>query len=435
MDGYLRSAVSTRNRRHGSRPSRARRAEAPRSRRVERRISLPRRAKILEKAPETFGGGFSMHVAAWPLLARHWPGDRVPDRPVRHLDVRAARRRKRRREDLLRHRRRARLVARHAVRDQTPKFIMGGVALEFCMWANGPGAGKGRDWNSRRQVRRRPAQSVGAVATGRAEPAARHLRRAVRLRLPAAAADRTRRRPRPARCRPATSAGRCSSTPRTSRGRSRSSRRSSSKPHDRQARARRAVPRQPPGRSEPRAADGDAVRAGVRRRSMRTACSTRAWRRRASRRRRGHARLVHNIRRIEGGAVGRVAAWFAGGEPRWAASTPAQRRAHDDRPGLVDVAHPHAQDGRRTRASPSTGSSSRRRSRSTATRSATAGTQATCAIGSDGAGRRCPSTSSLPTPAAARALARAAESRPPAGRGPGRRRVHAADARRSRSRT
>ena len=30
---------------------------------------------------------------------------------------------------------------------ETPKFIMGGVALNFSEWANGPGAGKGRDWN------------------------------------------------------------------------------------------------------------------------------------------------------------------------------------------------------------------------------------------------------------------------------------------------
>jgi hypothetical protein len=29
----------------------------------------------------------------------------------------------------------------------TPKFIMGGVALDFSAWANGPGAGKGRDWS------------------------------------------------------------------------------------------------------------------------------------------------------------------------------------------------------------------------------------------------------------------------------------------------
>jgi hypothetical protein len=29
----------------------------------------------------------------------------------------------------------------------TPKFIMGGVAPNFAEWANGPGAGKGRDWD------------------------------------------------------------------------------------------------------------------------------------------------------------------------------------------------------------------------------------------------------------------------------------------------
>jgi hypothetical protein len=31
---------------------------------------------------------------------------------------------------------------------ETPKFIMGGVALDFSEWANGPGAGKGRDWKN-----------------------------------------------------------------------------------------------------------------------------------------------------------------------------------------------------------------------------------------------------------------------------------------------
>ena len=32
----------------------------------------------------------------------------------------------------------------------TPKFILGGVALNFSAWANGPGAGKGRDWENPR---------------------------------------------------------------------------------------------------------------------------------------------------------------------------------------------------------------------------------------------------------------------------------------------
>jgi hypothetical protein len=38
----------------------------------------------------------------------------------------------------------------------TPKFIMGGVQLNFQGWANGPGAGQGRDWN-------RPAGKYGVA--------------------------------------------------------------------------------------------------------------------------------------------------------------------------------------------------------------------------------------------------------------------------------
>jgi hypothetical protein len=74
---------------------------------------------------------------------------------------------------------------------ETPKFIMGGVALNFSEWANGPGAGKGRDWkNPKGPLRHRPAQPVGALAAGRPQPEAGHVRRTVRLRLPAAAAHR-----------------------------------------------------------------------------------------------------------------------------------------------------------------------------------------------------------------------------------------------------
>ena len=88
---------------------------------------------------------------------------------------------------------------------ETPKFIMGGVALNFSEWANGPGAGKGRDWkNPTGPLRRRPTQPVGAVAARRPEPEAGHVRRAVRVRLPAAAAHRRPRRRPPGRmCRPA----------------------------------------------------------------------------------------------------------------------------------------------------------------------------------------------------------------------------------------
>ena len=38
-------------------------------------------------------------------------------------------------------------MARHAVHHRNPKFIMGGVAPNFSEWANGPGAGKNRDWD------------------------------------------------------------------------------------------------------------------------------------------------------------------------------------------------------------------------------------------------------------------------------------------------
>ncbi|MFY9341710.1 MAG: hypothetical protein WAT39_04430 [Planctomycetota bacterium] len=98
-----------------------------------------------ERVVGDFGGGFAMHVAAWPLLAA-WPGDRFQtglfgtwmfahlgaDKPEAKIysDI----------EGGLGWWRDTRFAT------PTPKFIMGGVALEFSQWANGPGAGKGRDW-------------------------------------------------------------------------------------------------------------------------------------------------------------------------------------------------------------------------------------------------------------------------------------------------
>lgn len=98
-----------------------------------------------ERVEADFGGGFAMHVAAWPLLGA-WPGDRFQtglfgtwmfahlgtDKPDARIysDI----------EGGLGWWRDTRFAT------ATPKFIMGGVALEFSMWANGPGAGKGRDW-------------------------------------------------------------------------------------------------------------------------------------------------------------------------------------------------------------------------------------------------------------------------------------------------
>lgn len=98
-----------------------------------------------EGAGEEFGGGFSVYVAAWPLL-EEWPGSRFqtglfgtwmfardpePKPEGRfYSDI----------EGGLGWWRDTRFAT------ATPKFIMGGVTLNFATWANGPGAGKGRDW-------------------------------------------------------------------------------------------------------------------------------------------------------------------------------------------------------------------------------------------------------------------------------------------------
>jgi len=99
-----------------------------------------------DRVPETYNAGFSMYVAAWPLL-REYPGHRFQTglfgtwmhaqydgpKPVEKMysDI----------EGGLGWWRDTRFAT------ETPKFIMGGVALNFSAWANGPGAGKGRDWD------------------------------------------------------------------------------------------------------------------------------------------------------------------------------------------------------------------------------------------------------------------------------------------------
>lgn len=97
-----------------------------------------------EKVSESFNAGFSMYVAAWPLL-RTYPGSKFqsglfgtwmfaqydgPAPEKMYSDV----------EGGLGWWRDTRFAT------ETPKFIMGGVAPNFVEWANGPGAGKGRDW-------------------------------------------------------------------------------------------------------------------------------------------------------------------------------------------------------------------------------------------------------------------------------------------------
>ena len=101
-----------------------------------------------EKVPETFNAGFSMYVAAWPLV-KTYPGSRFQTGlfgtwmfaqhegkgPTNaYSDI----------EGGLGWWRDTRFAT------ETPKFIMGGVAPGFSEWANGPGAGKGRDWNKPR---------------------------------------------------------------------------------------------------------------------------------------------------------------------------------------------------------------------------------------------------------------------------------------------
>ena len=98
-----------------------------------------------DRVPETYNAGFSMYVAAWPLV-EEYPGNRFQTglfgtwmhaqyetRPTERLysDI----------EGGLGWWRDTRFAT------ETPKFIMGGVALNFSEWANGPGAGKGRDWD------------------------------------------------------------------------------------------------------------------------------------------------------------------------------------------------------------------------------------------------------------------------------------------------
>ena len=96
------------------------------------------------KVDARYNGGFSMYVAAWPLL-KNYPGQDFQSGlfgtwmfpqfsgkpPEKHYsDI----------EGGLGWWRDTRFAT------ETPKFIMGGVALEFSEWANGPGAGQGRDW-------------------------------------------------------------------------------------------------------------------------------------------------------------------------------------------------------------------------------------------------------------------------------------------------
>jgi len=132
-------------------PSRAF-AEPPRTAEMSGYMLVP-----VERAPEEFNAGFSLYAAAWPVLERYpgqrfqtglfgtWMfaqyakdgdgGDGKPGAPRKPKDLYSDI------EGGLGWWRDTRFAT------ATPKFIMGGVAPNFSAWANGPGAGKGRDWD------------------------------------------------------------------------------------------------------------------------------------------------------------------------------------------------------------------------------------------------------------------------------------------------
>ena len=99
-----------------------------------------------EKVDDSYNAGYSMYVAAYPLL-KEYPGksfqsglfgtwmhpmyDKPLPVPKLYTDI----------EGGLGWWRDTEYAT------ETPKFIMGGVQRDFVGWANGPGAGQGRDWS------------------------------------------------------------------------------------------------------------------------------------------------------------------------------------------------------------------------------------------------------------------------------------------------
>ena len=100
-----------------------------------------------ERVDKQYDGGFSMYVAAWPLLDEY-PGRRFQT-GLFGTWMHAQYDTPRSREEKLYSDIEGGLGWWRDTRfaTETPKFIMGGVARSFSAWANGPGAGKGRDWS------------------------------------------------------------------------------------------------------------------------------------------------------------------------------------------------------------------------------------------------------------------------------------------------
>lgn len=96
------------------------------------------------QAPASFNAGFSLYAAAWPLVEKYqghrfqsglygtWMPAQYDGPAPKELysDIEGG----------------LGWWTDTRFPTETPKFIMGGVAPNFVEWANGPGAGKGRDW-------------------------------------------------------------------------------------------------------------------------------------------------------------------------------------------------------------------------------------------------------------------------------------------------
>ena len=97
-----------------------------------------------DRVDPSYGGGYSMYVAAWPLLNQYpgnrfqtglfgtWMHPKIDEKPEQrfYTDIEGG----------------LGWWRDTCFATETPKFIMGGVELNFIGWANGPGAGKGRNW-------------------------------------------------------------------------------------------------------------------------------------------------------------------------------------------------------------------------------------------------------------------------------------------------
>jgi hypothetical protein len=99
-----------------------------------------------ERVDGSYNAGFSTYVAAWPLQ-KNYPGQEFQSGlfgtwMFAQYDTKKPEEAYSDIEGGLGWWRDTRFAT------ETPKFIMGGVALNFVEWANGPGAGKGRDWKN-----------------------------------------------------------------------------------------------------------------------------------------------------------------------------------------------------------------------------------------------------------------------------------------------